>query len=72
MIITCDILHRDEVFNDGEGNMLMKGSLQTLAPRMEVETSVIDTYVSILNYEESFKENNLRRQFFYTGMTVRY
>ncbi|GJU76269.1 peptidase C48, SUMO/sentrin/Ubl1 [Tanacetum coccineum] len=45
-------------------------NIQSLAPGLEIDTSVIDVYVSILNYEEKFKMMNMKRHFFYTSMMV--
>ncbi|GJV83465.1 hypothetical protein Tco_1523363 [Tanacetum coccineum] len=45
-------------------------NIQSLAPGLEIDTSVIDVYVSILNYEEKFKMPNMKRNFFYTSMMV--
>ncbi|GJZ60565.1 peptidase C48, SUMO/sentrin/Ubl1 [Tanacetum coccineum] len=70
MVISCDNLHREEVFNDNEGLILFRMNIQSLAPGLEIDTSVIDVYVSILNYEEKFKMTNMKRHFFYTSMMV--
>nr|GEW38229.1 peptidase C48, SUMO/sentrin/Ubl1 [Tanacetum cinerariifolium] len=44
---------------------------QNIAEWLEIDTSVIDAYVSILNYEEKkFKMTNMKRHFFYTSMMV--
>ncbi|GKB88028.1 FAR1 DNA binding domain, zinc finger, SWIM-type, MULE transposase domain containing protein [Tanacetum coccineum] len=61
---------REEVFNDDEGLILFRMNIQSLAPGLEIDTSVIDVYVSILNYEEKFKMMNMKRHFFYTSMMV--
>nr|GEU99075.1 hypothetical protein [Tanacetum cinerariifolium] len=45
-------------------------NIQSLVPGLEIETSVIDVYVSIHNYEENFKTTNMKRHFFYTSMMV--
>ncbi|GJV82040.1 hypothetical protein Tco_1517910 [Tanacetum coccineum] len=37
-------------------------NIQSLAPGMELDTQVIDAYVSILNYEEKFKMMNMKRR----------
>ncbi|GJY04355.1 hypothetical protein Tco_0370295 [Tanacetum coccineum] len=60
----------EEVFNDDEGLILFRMNIQSLAPGLEIDTSVIDVYVSILNYEEKFKMMNMKRHFFYTSMMV--
>ncbi|GJR16287.1 peptidase C48, SUMO/sentrin/Ubl1 [Tanacetum coccineum] len=60
----------EEVFNDNEGLILFRMNVQSLAPGLEIDTSVIDVYVSILNYEEKFKMTNMKRHFFYTSMMV--
>ncbi|GJW09016.1 peptidase C48, SUMO/sentrin/Ubl1 [Tanacetum coccineum] len=60
----------EEVFNDDEGLILFRMNIQSLAPGLEIDTSVIDVYVSILNYEEKFKMTNMKRHFFYTSMMV--
>ncbi|GKB49664.1 hypothetical protein Tco_0900417 [Tanacetum coccineum] len=60
----------EEVFNDNEGLILFRMNIQSLAPGLEIDTSVIDVYVSILNYEEKFKMTNMKRHFFYTSMMV--
>nr|GEU52951.1 peptidase C48, SUMO/sentrin/Ubl1 [Tanacetum cinerariifolium] len=46
-------------------------NIQSLAPGLEIDTSVINVYVSILNYEENFKMTNMKRHFFYTSMMVK-
>nr|GEW72847.1 peptidase C48, SUMO/sentrin/Ubl1 [Tanacetum cinerariifolium] len=45
-------------------------NIQSLAPGLEIDTSVIDVYVSIINYEENFKMTNMKRHFFYTPIMV--
>ncbi|GKB79175.1 hypothetical protein Tco_0946070 [Tanacetum coccineum] len=60
----------EEVFNDNEGLILFRINIQSLAPGLEIDTSVIDIYVSILNYEEKFKMTNMKRHLFYTSMMV--
>ncbi|GKD49211.1 hypothetical protein Tco_1278187 [Tanacetum coccineum] len=45
-------------------------NIKSLEPRLAIDTSVIDAYVSILNYEEKFKMTNMKRHFFYTSMMV--
>nr|GEW23536.1 peptidase C48, SUMO/sentrin/Ubl1 [Tanacetum cinerariifolium] len=45
-------------------------NIQSLAPGLEIDTSVIDVYVSILNYEENFKMTNMKCYFFCTSMMV--
>ncbi|GKF07472.1 hypothetical protein Tco_0041696, partial [Tanacetum coccineum] len=62
----------EEVFNDDEGLILFRMNIQSLAPGLEIDTSVIDVYVSILNYEEKFKMMNMKRHFFYSSMMVGY
>ncbi|GJZ09035.1 hypothetical protein Tco_0543318 [Tanacetum coccineum] len=52
---------REQVFNDDDDVILLIINVQTLAPWLEVDTSVIDAYGSRLNYEERFKENNIKR-----------
>ncbi|GJX36503.1 hypothetical protein Tco_0248060 [Tanacetum coccineum] len=61
---------KEVVFNDDERMILFRMSIQSLAPGLEIDTSLIDTYVSILNYEEKFKMTNMKRHFFYTSMMV--
>ncbi|PWA56718.1 Peptidase C48, SUMO/Sentrin/Ubl1 [Artemisia annua] len=68
--IECCLLYRETVYSDKDGNMLMRMSIQSLAPGLEVETPVIDTFASILNYEERFSTKNLKRHYFHTGMMV--
>ena len=70
MVISCDNLHREEVFNDDERTILFRMNIVSLTPGIEIDTSVIDAYVSILNYEEKFKMMNMKRHFFYTSMMV--
>ncbi|PWA87422.1 hypothetical protein CTI12_AA035780 [Artemisia annua] len=60
----------ETVFNDKDGNMLMRMSIQSLALGLEVETPVIDTFASILNYEERFSTKTLKRHCFNTGMML--
>ncbi|GKC84762.1 peptidase C48, SUMO/sentrin/Ubl1 [Tanacetum coccineum] len=60
----------EEVFNDDESIILFRMNIKSLAPGLEIDTSVIDAYVSILNYEEKFKMTNMKRHFFYTSMMV--
>ncbi|GJU36105.1 peptidase C48, SUMO/sentrin/Ubl1 [Tanacetum coccineum] len=45
-------------------------NIQSLARGLEIDTSVIDVYITILNYEEKFKMMNMKRHFFYTSMMV--
>nr|GEW59034.1 peptidase C48, SUMO/sentrin/Ubl1 [Tanacetum cinerariifolium] len=61
---------QEEVFNHDERMILFRMNIQSLAPGLEIDTSVIDLYVSILNYEENFKMTNMKRHFFYTSMLV--
>ncbi|GKC63863.1 peptidase C48, SUMO/sentrin/Ubl1, partial [Tanacetum coccineum] len=61
---------REEIFNDGERMILIKINIQTLAPGLEIDTSVIDAYASIPSYEEKFKMMNMKRHFFYTSMMM--
>nr|GEZ23237.1 peptidase C48, SUMO/sentrin/Ubl1 [Tanacetum cinerariifolium] len=60
----------EEVFNDDERMILFRMNIQSLAPWLETDTSVIDVYVSILNYEEKFKMTNMKRHLFYTSIMV--
>ncbi|GJU25544.1 peptidase C48, SUMO/sentrin/Ubl1 [Tanacetum coccineum] len=55
------------IFNTQEEEEM---NIQSLAPRLEIDTLVIDVYVSILNCEEKFKMKNMKRHFFYTSMMV--
>nr|GEZ20834.1 reverse transcriptase domain-containing protein [Tanacetum cinerariifolium] len=59
---------QEVVFNDDECTILFRMNIQSLAPGLEIDTSVIDAYVSILNYEEKFKMTNMKRHFFYKSM----
>nr|GEU48234.1 reverse transcriptase domain-containing protein [Tanacetum cinerariifolium] len=60
----------EEVFNDNEHMILFRINIQSLALGIEIDTLVIDVYVSILNYEENFKMTNMKCHFFYTSMMV--
>nr|GEZ83285.1 peptidase C48, SUMO/sentrin/Ubl1 [Tanacetum cinerariifolium] len=60
----------EEVFNDDERMILFRMNIQSLAPGLEIDTSVIDVYISILNYVENFKMTNKKRHLFYTSMMV--
>ena len=69
--ITCDIVkNREQVFKD-HFVVLMRMNVQSLAPGLKIETPVIDTFASILNYEERELEKDIKRHFFYTSMMVR-
>lgn len=68
--IECCFLYRETVFSDKDGNMLMRMSIQLLAPGLEVETPVIDTFASILNNEERLSTKTFKRHYFHTGMMV--
>lgn len=69
--ITCDIVkNREQVFKD-HSVVLMRMNVQSLAPGLKIETPVIDTFASILNYEERELEKDIKRHFFYTSMMVR-
>ncbi|PWA37771.1 hypothetical protein CTI12_AA576340 [Artemisia annua] len=43
-------------------------NVQSLAPGLKIETPVIDTFASILNYEEWLSYKKLKRHYFYTSM----
>lgn len=64
------LIYRETVFSDKDGYMLMRMSIQSLAPGLEVETPVIDTFVSILNNEERLLTKTFKRHYFHTGMMV--
>ena len=63
-------LYRETVFNDKDGNMMIRMSIQSLAPGLEVESPVIDIFSSILNNEERFSTRTFKRHYFHTGMMV--
>ena len=69
--IECCLLYRETVFSDKDQNMLMRMSIQSLAPGLQVETPVIDTFVSILNNEEMISTKPFKRHYFHTGMMVK-
>ncbi|PWA87408.1 ulp1 protease family, C-terminal catalytic domain-containing protein [Artemisia annua] len=60
----------ETVFSDEDGNMMMRMSIQSLAPSLEVETPVIDVFASILNNEERFSNRTFKRHYFHTGMMM--
>nr|GEU70885.1 hypothetical protein [Tanacetum cinerariifolium] len=60
-------LMKEEVFNDGEHTILFIMNIQSL---LDIDTSVIDAYASLLIYEEKFKMMNMKRHFFFTSMMV--
>ncbi|PWA83044.1 hypothetical protein CTI12_AA172490 [Artemisia annua] len=61
---------RETVFSDKDGNMMMRMSIQSLAPSLEVETPVIDVLASILNNEEQFSNRTFKRHYIHTGMMM--
>ncbi|PWA45293.1 Peptidase C48, SUMO/Sentrin/Ubl1 [Artemisia annua] len=60
----------ETVFDDKDGNMMMRMSIQSLAPGLEVESLMIDIFASILNNEERFSTKPFKRHYFYTGMMI--
>ncbi|GJQ94811.1 hypothetical protein Tco_0005950 [Tanacetum coccineum] len=40
------------VFDDGKGTIAHRKEMQSLAPGIEIEKHIIDTFVTVLNYEE--------------------
>nr|GEV82279.1 peptidase C48, SUMO/sentrin/Ubl1 [Tanacetum cinerariifolium] len=60
----------EEVFNDDECTILFRMNIQSLAPGLKIDTSVIGAYVSTLNCEEKFKMTNMKHHFSYTSMMV--
>lgn len=62
--------NREQVFKD-QGVELMRMNVQSLAPGLKIETPVIDTFASILNYEEWLSDKEIKRHYFYTSMMVR-
>ncbi|PWA64130.1 lectin protein kinase family protein [Artemisia annua] len=60
----------ETVFTDEDGNMMMRMSIQSLAPSLEVKTPVIDVFASILNNEKRFSNRTFKRHYFHTGMMM--
>lgn len=49
----------------------IRDNMQTLAPQLKVEASVIDTFAAVLNYEETINNYGPKmKQFFHTGILV--
>ncbi|GJS22675.1 peptidase C48, SUMO/sentrin/Ubl1 [Tanacetum coccineum] len=43
------------VFDDGKGTIAHRKEMQSLAPGIEIEKQIIDTFVTVLNYEERIR-----------------
>ncbi|GKB55855.1 hypothetical protein Tco_0912041 [Tanacetum coccineum] len=56
------------VFDDGKGTIAHRKEMQSLAPGIEIEKQIIDTLVTVLNYEERIRTDgkDLRRHYFST------
>ncbi|GKC65877.1 200 kDa antigen p200 [Tanacetum coccineum] len=56
------------VFDDGKGTIAHRKEMQSLAPGTETEKQIIDTLVTVLNYEERIRTvgKDLRRRYFPT------
>ncbi|PWA59440.1 hypothetical protein CTI12_AA391600 [Artemisia annua] len=57
----------EQVFDDQHVG-LMRMNVQSLAPGLKIESPVIDTFASILNYEEWKSEKEIKRHYLYTSM----
>nr|GEW76456.1 ulp1 protease family, C-terminal catalytic domain-containing protein [Tanacetum cinerariifolium] len=56
------------VFDDGKGTIAQRKEMQSLAPGIEIEKQIIDTLVTVLNYEERIRTEgkDFRRRYFPT------
>ncbi|GJW00066.1 hypothetical protein Tco_1555317, partial [Tanacetum coccineum] len=60
------------VFDDGKGTIAYRKEMQSLAPGIEIEKQIIDTFVTVLNYEERIRTDgkDLRRRYFPTDAVL--
>ncbi|GJS50772.1 peptidase C48, SUMO/sentrin/Ubl1 [Tanacetum coccineum] len=60
------------VFDDGKGTIAHRKEMQSLAPGIEIEKQIIDTFVTVLNYEERIRTDgkDLRRRYFPTDAVL--
>nr|GEX38386.1 peptidase C48, SUMO/sentrin/Ubl1 [Tanacetum cinerariifolium] len=60
------------VFDDGKGTIAHRKEMQSLAPGIEIEKQIIDTLVTVLNYEGRIRtdEKDLRRRYFPTDAVL--
>nr|GEX16634.1 hypothetical protein [Tanacetum cinerariifolium] len=60
------------VFDDGKGTIAHRKEMRSLTPGIEIEKQIIDTLVTVLNYEERIRtdEKDLRRRYFPTYAVV--
>ncbi|GJW27087.1 uncharacterized mitochondrial protein-like protein [Tanacetum coccineum] len=60
------------VFDDGKGTIAHRKDMQSLAPGIEIEKQIIDTFVTVLNYEERIRTDgkDLRRRYFPTDAVL--
>ncbi|GJU39469.1 peptidase C48, SUMO/sentrin/Ubl1 [Tanacetum coccineum] len=68
----CKQLQRQLVFDDGKGTIAHRKEMQSLALGIEIEKQIIDTFVTVLNYEERIRtdEKDLRRHYFPTNAVL--
>ena len=70
---TCQhfVLCSEFVFETRDGTTTIRDHMQTLAPTLKIESSVIDAYSLILNHENKMENNNNKtKHFFSTQMIV--
>nr|GEX22627.1 hypothetical protein [Tanacetum cinerariifolium] len=62
------------VFNDGKGTIAQRKEMQSLAPGIEIEKQIIDTLVTVLNYEERIRTDgkDFRKRYFPTDAVNKY
>ncbi|GJX16516.1 hypothetical protein Tco_0217348 [Tanacetum coccineum] len=60
------------VFDDGKVAIAHRKEMQSLAPGIEIEKQIIDTFVTVLNYEERIRTDgkDLRRRYFPTDAVL--
>ncbi|GJT69288.1 hypothetical protein Tco_1028574 [Tanacetum coccineum] len=62
----------DFVFKTKDGAATIRDCMQTLAPRLEVESNVIDTFFLVLNHEQKMNSKGKKtKYFFHTTMITK-
>ena len=52
------------MFNDGKGTIIPRITMQSISPGIEIDSQIIDAFVSVLNEEEKRKIKKEKRRYY--------
>ena len=59
------------MFDDGKGTMIPRITMQSISPGIQIDTQIIDAFITVLNEEERRKLHKEKRRYYLpVGATV--